>query len=108
MTVTLLLLSIPPIFTHPTHHYLPTPSLLSLSTFLLPIAMSSSSSFNANPFPWGIGWRAFFLGWSASDRTQFENTMEVCLNFGSMPEMQKEANAVLMKATAEELKDADS
>ena len=84
MTVTLLLLSIPPIFTHPTHHYLPTPSLLSLSTFLLPIAMSSSSSSNANPFPWGIGWRAFFLGWTAGDRTKFENTMEVCSNFGSM------------------------
>ena len=104
MTVTLLLLSIPPIFTHPAHHYLPTPSLLSLSTFLLPIAMSSSSSSNANPFPWGIGWRAFFLGWSAGDRTKFENTMEVCSNFGSMPDMQNESNAVLMKATKEELK----
>ena len=99
MTVTLLLLSIAPIFTHPAHHYLPTPSLLSLSTFLLPIAMSSSSSSNANPFPWGIGWRAFFLGWSAGDRTKFENTMEVCSNFGSMPDMQNESNAVLMKDT---------
>nr|XP_020182262.1 uncharacterized protein LOC109767937 [Aegilops tauschii subsp. strangulata] len=66
--------------------------------------MSSSSSSNANPFPWGIGWRAFFLGWSAGDRTKFENTMEVCSNFGFMPDMQKESNAVLMKATAEELK----
>ena len=88
MTVTLLLLSIVPIFTHPSHHYLPTPSLLSLSTFLLPIAMSSSSSSNANPFPWGIGWRAFFLGWSVGDQTKFENTIEVCSNFGSMPDMQ--------------------
>ena len=66
--------------------------------------MSSSSSSNANPFPWGIGWRAFFLGWSAGDRTKFENTMEVCSNFGSMPDMQNESNAVLMKATKEELK----
>ena len=103
MTVTLLL-SIPPIFTHLSHHYLPTPSLLSLSTFLLPIAMSSSSSSNANPFPWGIGWRAFFLGWTVGDRTKFENTMEVCSNFGSMPEMENESNEVLMKASKEELK----
>jgi len=66
--------------------------------------MSSSSSSNANPFPWGIGWRAFFLGWSAGDRTKFESTMEVCSNFGSMPDMQNKSNAVLMKATKEELK----
>ena len=30
--------------------------------------------------------------------------MEVCSNFGSMPDMQKESDAVLMRATAEELK----
>ena len=66
--------------------------------------MSSSSSSNGKPFPWGIGWRAFFLGWTAGDRTKFENTMEVCSNFGSMPDMQKESNAVLMWATAQELK----
>ena len=77
--MSLFLLSIAPIFTHPAHHYLPTPSLLSLSTFLLSIAMSS----NTNPFPWGIGWRAFFLWWTAGDRTKFENTMEVCSNFGA-------------------------
>ena len=59
--------------------------------------MSSSSSSNGNPFPWGIDWRAFFLGWMAGDRTKFENTMEVCSNFGSMPAMQKESNAVLTK-----------
>ena len=104
MTVTLLLLSTPPIFTHPPHHYLPTPSLLSLSTSLLPIAMSSSSSSNANPLPWGIGWRAFFLGWTDGEWTKFENTMEVCSNFGSMPGMPKESDAVLTRATAQELK----
>ena len=103
MTVTLLLLSTPLyLLTLPTTIY--PPPLLSLSTFLLPIAMSSSSSSNANPFPWGIGWRAFFLGWSAGDRTKFENTMEVCSNFGSMPDMQKESDVVLMRATAQELK----
>ncbi|KAE8804590.1 Chitinase domain-containing protein 1 [Hordeum vulgare] len=63
-----------------------------------------SSSSNANPFPWGIGWRAFFLGWLNGDRTQFENTMEVCSNFGSMPDMQQEFDAMLMRATAQELK----
>ncbi|KAE8820186.1 Chitinase domain-containing protein 1 [Hordeum vulgare] len=66
--------------------------------------MSSTSSSNATPFPWGIGWRAFFLGWSNGDRTKFENTMEVCSNIGSMPNMQKESDAVLMRATAQELK----
>ncbi|KAI4994329.1 hypothetical protein ZWY2020_029377 [Hordeum vulgare] len=66
--------------------------------------MSSSSNSNANPFPWGIGWRTFFLGWSTGDRTKFENTMEVCSNFGSMPDMHKESDAVLMRATAQELK----
>ena len=66
--------------------------------------MSSSSSSNGNPFPRGIGWRAFFLGWTAADRTKFENTMEVCSNFGSMADMQNESNAVVMKATKEELK----
>ncbi|XP_037405926.1 uncharacterized protein LOC119268410 [Triticum dicoccoides] len=30
--------------------------------------------------------------------------MEVCSNFGSMPDMQKESDAVLMRATAQELK----
>ena len=30
--------------------------------------------------------------------------MEVCSNFGSMPAMQKESNAVLTKATQDELK----
>ncbi|KAE8789428.1 Chitinase domain-containing protein 1 [Hordeum vulgare] len=51
--------------------------------------MSSNSSSNANPLPWGIGWRAFFLGWSNGDLTKFKNIMEVCSNFGSMPDMQK-------------------
>ena len=63
-----------------------------------------SSSSNANPFPWGIGWRAFFLEWLASGRTKFENTMEVCSNFGSMREIQNESDAVLMRATSQELK----
>ncbi|KAE8783029.1 Chitinase domain-containing protein 1 [Hordeum vulgare] len=66
--------------------------------------MSSSSSSNANPFPWGIGWRAFFLGRSNGDRTKFENTMKLCSNFGSMPNMEKESDVVLMRATAQEFK----
>lgn len=66
--------------------------------------MSSSSSSNENPLPWGIDWRTFFLGWSNGDRTKFENTMEVCSNFGSMHDMQKETDVVLMRATAQELK----
>ncbi|KAE8799436.1 Chitinase domain-containing protein 1 [Hordeum vulgare] len=63
-----------------------------------------SSSSNASPFPWGIGWRAFFLGWSTGDRIKFENTMEVCSNFSSMPYMQKEYYAVIVRAIAQELK----
>ena len=62
---------------------------------------------NPNPFPWGIGWRAFFLGCSLGDRNKFENTMEVCSNFTSIEDMQKEADVVVKKATAKELKTRD-
>ena len=41
---------------------------------------------------------------SSNSSSKFENTMEVCSNFGSMPDMQKESDAVLMRATAQELK----
>ena len=58
---------------------------------------------NPNPFPWGIGWRAFFLGCSLGDRKKFEHTMEVCSNFSSIDDMHKEADAV-KKATLHELK----
>lgn len=58
----------------------------------------------SNPFPWGIGWRAFFLGCSLGDRTKFVKTMEVCSQFTSIGEMHKEADVVAMKATKEELK----
>ena len=57
---------------------------------------------NPNPFPWGMGWRAFFLGCSLSDRTKFENTMEVCSNFSNIEEEQKKIDAVVKKATAKE------
>ena len=63
-----------------------------------------NSNSNHNPFPWGIGWRAFFLGCSLGDRAKFENTMEVCSNFSSIEDMHKEAYSVVKKATAEELK----
>lgn len=59
---------------------------------------------NPNPFPWGMGWRAFFLGCSLSDRVKFEDTMEVRSNFTSMEEVHKEADAVVKKATTKELK----
>ena len=68
--------------------------------------MNSSRNSNPipNPFPWGIGWRAFFLGCSLGDRTKFENTMEVCSNFTSIEDMQKEADVVVKKATTKELR----
>ena len=34
-----------------------------------------NSKSNPNPFPWGIGWREFFLGCSLGDRKKFEHTM---------------------------------
>ena len=68
--------------------------------------MNSSNNSNPipNPFPWGIGWRAFFLGCSLGDRTKFENTMEVSSNFSSMEDLHKESDIVVKKATPEELK----
>ena len=67
--------------------------------------MNSSSNSNPipNPFPWGIGWRDFFLGCSLGDRTKFENTMEVCSNFTSIEDMHKEANVLVKKAMMEKL-----
>ena len=59
---------------------------------------------NSNPFPWGIVWRAFFLGCSVGDRTKFENTMEVCSDFTTIEDIHKEANIVVKTATVEELK----
>ncbi|EMS45333.1 hypothetical protein TRIUR3_35028 [Triticum urartu] len=63
-----------------------------------------NSNSNPNPFPWGIGWRAFFLWCSLGDRKKFEQTMEVCSNFSSCDDMHKEADVVLKKATPDELK----
>lgn len=57
---------------------------------------------NSSPFPWGIRWRALFLGLSLSDHTKFENTMEVFSNFSSMQDMRKEAIFVVKKATSKE------
>ena len=59
---------------------------------------------NPNPFPWGIGWRAFFLKCSLGAPVKLENTMEVCSNFSSIKDMHKEADAVIKKATLDELK----
>ena len=59
---------------------------------------------NSNPFPWGIGWRAFFLGCLLSDLRKFKNTMEVCWNLSSIDDMHKKADAVMKKATPDELK----
>lgn len=68
--------------------------------------MNSSSNSNPIPnhFPWGIGSRPFFLGCSLGDCTKFEKTMEVCSNFTSMADMQRESDAMVKKATADELK----
>ena len=67
--------------------------------------MNSNSNSNPNAFPWGIGWRAFFLGCLLGDRAKFENIMEVCLNFSSIEDMHKEADATVIKeAMADELK----
>ena len=63
-----------------------------------------SMNSNPNPFPWGIGWRAYFLGCSLGDRKKFEHTMEVCLNFSSIDDMHKEVVAVIKKATPDKLK----
>ena len=63
-----------------------------------------NSNSNPNPFPWGIGWRAFFLGCSLGDRKKFEHTMEVYSNFNNIDDMHKEADAVMKKATPDELK----
>ena len=63
-----------------------------------------NSNFNPNPFPWGIGWRAFFLGCSLSDRKKFKYTMEVCSNFSNIDDMHKKAGVVMKKATPDELK----
>ena len=38
------------------------------------------------------------------ERIKFENTMEVCSNFSSIDDMHKEADAVMKKATPDELK----
>ncbi|KAE8768928.1 Chitinase domain-containing protein 1 [Hordeum vulgare] len=77
-----------------------------LSLFLQPNDMNyvNKSDPNPNPFPWGIRWRAFFLGCSLGDRAKFENTMEVCSNFSNMEELHKESDVVVKKATPQELK----
>ncbi|KAE8808547.1 Chitinase domain-containing protein 1 [Hordeum vulgare] len=63
-----------------------------------------NSNSNPNPFPWGMGWRAFFLGCSLRDRVKFKDTMDMCSNFTSMAEVHKDADNVVKKATAKELK----
>ncbi|KAE8787002.1 Chitinase domain-containing protein 1 [Hordeum vulgare] len=57
-----------------------------------------------NPFLWGMGWRALFLGCSLGDPAKFENTMEVYSNFTSMAEVHKEADAMVKKGTTKDLK----
>ncbi|KAE8805582.1 hypothetical protein D1007_18248 [Hordeum vulgare] len=59
---------------------------------------------NPNHFPKGIGWRAFFLGCSLSDRTKFKNTMEVYSNFTRTNDKHKGEHIMVKKATVEELK----
>ncbi|KAE8808692.1 Chitinase domain-containing protein 1 [Hordeum vulgare] len=51
-----------------------------------------------------MGWREFLLGCSLGDRTKFEDTMEVCLNFTSKEEVHKEADNVVKKEIRKELK----
>ncbi|KAE8818227.1 Chitinase domain-containing protein 1 [Hordeum vulgare] len=81
-----------------------------LSLFLQPINMNSDNKLNLDPvpipnsFPWGIGWRALFLGCSLDDHTKFDNTMELCSNFSNMEELHKESDAMMKKAMPEELK----
>ena len=97
-----------PILTHPTNPaHTQTPSVSTPLLFHLsvspPLPRHDSNS-NSNPFPWGIGWRAFFLGCSLGDRKKFEHTMEVCSKFSNIDDMHKEADAVMKKATPDELK----
>ncbi|KAE8785720.1 40S ribosomal protein S5-1 [Hordeum vulgare] len=49
-------------------------------------------------------YQAFFLGCSLDDRTKFKNTIKVCSNFNSIEDVHKEANDVMNKETAKELK----
>ncbi|KAE8805670.1 hypothetical protein D1007_18345 [Hordeum vulgare] len=65
---------------------------------------NNKSNPDPNPFPWSIGWRAFFLGYSLGDCTKFENTTEDFSNFNNMEEPHKELDTVVKKPMQEELK----